>query len=119
MRRTLLFAAAAIGLSGCQTIRYDLGGEPRLPLAAPDAPVVRSVITGDYSHYLFWGLAPVAATNVNAEILPHLGPGESVGEVRVHEVNNFLCGLAAYFTYGLYRPRAVRIEASVCKGAMR
>ena len=106
-----------IGLVGCQTIKYSTQQQPDIPRAVPGSAVTRTITTGDYSHFLLWGLIPISPTNVNKELQSKLQPGESLGAVHITESNNFVCGLGAMFTYGLYRPRHVEIQADVHGGS--
>jgi hypothetical protein len=115
MRAALLLGFVAI-LGACRSMTYDLQAKPAVPLATTNAPYSRAVETDSWSHYLFWGLVPVAKFDLNEFLLAEIRKGgnkEAVGIVRVDESNSFSTGLLTLLTLGIYRPLDIHASANL------
>jgi hypothetical protein len=116
MREILVLCFVVASLAACQTMKYDLQAKPEVPLAPTDAPFSRAVETHTWSHYLFWGLLPLASFDLNEFLLGEIKAGgnkETVGIVRVDEQTSFTSGIATILTAGFYRPRDIRASANL------
>ena len=82
-------------------------------LGTPTTPSVGYIHETATAHYLFWGLAPLGTPDINEIAAKSAGPNRVVADMTIKEENNFLDGIAAYFTLGIYRPREVEITGKI------
>ena len=112
MRVIIVLVALGV-LSGCQTMVYKTGRQIGVHSGVSSGATVGVIVEDTKAHYLFWGLLPVSRPNLEEIAKTRCGTGQYVGNIHVDEVNSFVDGLCAYLTYGLYRPRSVKIVGQI------
>ncbi len=104
---------AAMMITGCQSMTYKIDPARGTMLGTPTTPAVGFVDHSSTAHYLFWGLLPLSTPDITEIAAKSAGPNRVLADISIEEQNSFLDGLGAYFTLGIYRPRAITITGKV------